>query len=44
MQGGGEGVRIALLVKPAVVAGEDHRLGPESLRHGNCGAAWERAI
>ena len=37
-KGGGERVRIALLAEPAVVAWEDHRLGPKSLRHGQRGA------
>jgi hypothetical protein len=41
---GGERLRIALLAEPAVVAREDHRLGPESLRHGQRRAVWERAL
>jgi hypothetical protein len=43
-KGGGEHVRIALLAEPAVVAREDHRLGPKSLRHGQRGAVGERAL
>ena len=43
-KGGGERVRIALLAEPAVVAREDHRLGPKSLRHGQRGAVGERAL
>jgi hypothetical protein len=43
-KGGGERVRIALLAEPAVVAREDHRLGPKALRHGQRGAVRERAL
>jgi hypothetical protein len=43
-KGGGERVRIALLAEPAVVAREDHRLGPKSLRHGQRAAVGERAL
>src|ERR1035437_8045884 len=42
-KGGGERVRIVLLAEPAVVAREDHRLGPKSLRHGQRGAVGGRA-
>jgi alpha,alpha-trehalase len=41
---GGERVRTALLVEPAVVAGEDHRLGPKSFRHGQRAAVGERSL
>jgi hypothetical protein len=43
-KGGRERVRIALLAKPDVVAREDHRLGPKSLRQGQRGAIGERAL
>ena len=43
-KGGGEGVRIALRVEPAVVAREDHCLGPKSLRDGQRGAVGEGAL
>ena len=41
---GGESVRIAMLSEAAVVAREDHRLGPKSLRHGQRGAIGERSL
>ncbi len=44
VEGGGEGIRVALLGESAVVAREDHRLGPESLRQRKRGAIGERAL
>ena len=43
-KGSGERVGIALLAEPAVVAREDRRLGPKSLRHGQRASAGERAF
>ena len=43
-KGRGELLRIALLAEPAVVAREDHRLGPESLRRGQRGAVGKPAL
>jgi hypothetical protein len=43
-KGGGERVRIALLVEPAVVARKDHCLDSQSLGHGQRRAVREGAL